>query len=63
MMKTSNILFLIGVVLLFIGLAVDSYVWYTFFRPEVQVGIIGDIPWTTMILGIILTSLEYWKKQ
>ncbi|MHA2324332.1 MAG: hypothetical protein ACXACB_02945 [Promethearchaeota archaeon] len=44
-------------------MAVSSYIWYTTYRPVIQVGIIGDIPWSTTILGIILTSLGYWKKS
>jgi hypothetical protein len=30
---------------------------------SVEVGMIGDIPWSTLLLGIILVSLGYWKKD
>jgi hypothetical protein len=33
------------------------------YRPVVEVGLMGDIPWTTLIVGIILTSLGYRNKS
>jgi hypothetical protein len=57
-----RVLFTLGIVSLIISMAVDSYIWYVIYRPVIQVGIIGDIPWSTLILGIVLTSLGYWKK-
>lgn len=62
-MNKSNFIFLLGIVLLFIALAVDSYIFFTIVSPKVEVGLIGEIPWSTIILGIILTSLGYWKKS
>ena len=58
----SDLVFKLGVVLLIIALVVDSYMWYTIVRPVVQVGLIGDIPWSTLTLGIILTVYGYRKK-
>jgi hypothetical protein len=63
MMNKSNVLFVIGIVLLLVSLAVDSYIYFDIVRPEVTVGLIGDIPWSTLVLGIILTVLGYWKKS
>ncbi len=58
----SDLAFKLGVVLLIIALVVDGYIWYYIVRPVVQVGLIGDIPWSTLILGIILTVYGYRKK-
>jgi hypothetical protein len=49
----SDLIFKLGVILLIIALAVDGYIWYTMVRPVVQIGLIGDIPWSTLTLGII----------
>jgi hypothetical protein len=62
-MNTSQVLFIVGIALLIVSLAVNSYIWYTLYRPVVEVGLIGDIPWTTLIVGIILTSLGYRNKS
>ena len=58
----SDLVFKLGVVLLIIALAVDGYIWYTMVRPVVEIGLIGDIPWSTLTLGIILTVYGYRKK-
>jgi hypothetical protein len=58
----SGLIFKLGVVLLIIALAVDGYIWYTMVRPVVEIGLIGDIPWSTLTLGIILTVYGYRKK-
>ena len=58
----SEFAFKLGVVLLIIALAVDGYIWYTMVRPVVKIGLIGDIPWSTLTLGIILTVYGYRKK-
>jgi hypothetical protein len=58
----SGLIFKLGVVLLIIALAVDGYIWYTMVRPVVEIGLIGDIPWSTLTLGIILTVYGYQKK-
>jgi hypothetical protein len=58
----SDLIFKLGVILLIIALAVDGYIWYTMVRPVVQIGLIGDIPWSTLTLGIIFTVYGYRKK-
>jgi hypothetical protein len=58
----SDLAFKLGVFLLIIALAVDGYIWYTMVRPVVEIGLIGDIPWSTLTLGIILTVYGYRKK-
>jgi hypothetical protein len=58
----SESAFQLGIALLVIALIVDGYVWYTMVRPVVQIGLIGDIPWSTLTLGIILTVYGYRKK-
>jgi hypothetical protein len=58
----SDLVFKLGVVLLIIALAVDGYIYFTIVRPVVEIGLIGDIPWSTLTLGIILTVYGYRKK-
>ncbi len=60
-MKSSHVLFSIGVVLLIVSFALDSYIFFTLWGE--QVGIIGDIQWISQILGIVFVGLGYWKKQ
>jgi hypothetical protein len=58
----SELAFKLGVILLIIALAVDGYIWYTMVRPVIEIGLIGDVPWSTLTLGIILTVYGYRKK-
>jgi hypothetical protein len=58
----SESAFQLGIALLVIALIVDGYIWYTMVRPVVQIGLIGDIPWSSLTLGIILTVYGYRKK-
>jgi hypothetical protein len=58
----SELVFKLGVVLLIIALVVDGYIYFTMVMPVVQIGLIGDIPWSTLTLGIILTVYGYMKK-
>jgi hypothetical protein len=59
----SETAFQLGIALLVIALIVDGYIWYTIVRPVVQIGLIGDIPWSSLTLGIILTVYGYRKKS
>jgi hypothetical protein len=63
----SELAFQLGIALLVIALIVDGYIWYTIVRPVVQIGVqiglIGDIPWSSLTLGIILTVYGYRKKS
>jgi hypothetical protein len=59
----SESAFQLGIALLVIALIVDGYIWYTMVRPVVQIGLIGDIPWSSLTLGIILTVYGYRKKS
>ncbi len=59
----SDLAFKFGVVLLIVALVVDSFIWYTMVRPVVEIGLIGDIPWSTLTLGIILTVYGYRNKE
>jgi hypothetical protein len=59
----SESAFKLGIALLVIALIVDGYIWYTMVRPVVQIGLIGDIPWSFLTLGIILTVYGYRKKS
>jgi hypothetical protein len=59
----SELAFQLGIALLVIALIVDGYIWYTIVRPVVQIGLIGDIPWSSLTLGIILTVYGYRKKS
>jgi hypothetical protein len=58
----SDLAFKLGVVLLIVALVADGFIWYTMVRPVVEIGLIGDIPWSTLTLGIILTVYGYRKK-
>jgi hypothetical protein len=58
----SDLAFKLGVFLLIIALIMDGYIYFTIVRPVVEIGLIGDIPWSTLTLGIILTVYGYWKK-
>jgi hypothetical protein len=58
----SDLAFKLGVVLLILALVVDSFIYFTLVRPVVEIGLIGDIPWSTLTLGIILTVYGYRKK-
>ncbi len=60
-MKSSHVLFSIGVALLIVSFALDSYIFLTLWGE--QVGLIGDIQWISQILGIVFVGLGYWKKQ
>ncbi len=59
----SEIAFKLGVVLLVIALVADTYIYFTIVRPVVQVGLIGDVPWSTLTLGIILMAYAYRNKE
>jgi len=61
-MKLDFVLFTLGIASLIVSFAVSTYIYYTFYRGKIKVGIIGEIPWSTLILGIILTIIGYWKK-
>ena len=58
----SDLAFKLGIVLLVIALVMDSYIYFTMVRPVVEIGLIGDIPWSTLTLGILLTVYGYRKK-
>jgi hypothetical protein len=58
----SELAFKLGVVLLIIALVMDGYIYFAIVRPVVEIGLIGDIPWSTLTLGIILTAYGYMKK-
>jgi hypothetical protein len=58
----SDLAFKLGVFLLIIALIMDGYIYFTIVRPVVEIGLIGDIPWSTLTLGIILTFYGYRKK-
>ncbi len=60
-MKSSHVLFFIGVALLVVSFGLDSYIFINMWGEEV--GIIGDIQWISQILGIVFVGLGYWKKS
>ena len=58
----SDLAFKLGIVMLIIALVMDGYIYFTLVRPVVEIGLIGDIPWSTLTLGIILTVYGYRKR-
>ncbi|MHA1961323.1 MAG: hypothetical protein ACW99U_13955 [Candidatus Thorarchaeota archaeon] len=56
-LKSSIILFLLGIVLLIGSFALDSYIYLTG-----STGLIGDVQWISHILGIVLVILGYRSK-